>query len=195
MARRQQEKSQQTQDELLETAVKLFGSKGFFATTVSEITAMAGYAKGSFYRHWASKDELMLCIIERKMHNYRLQRDKQLAKAKNLQETLEVIWDFLESIVADKNWARVFLEFAIYASRNEQLKAKLNEPEYRLSSNLFAKLVHKFIATDYPPEKLGALNTALFEGFLIHNILDTGILNNNDVKTAAIHLALHKCSN
>ena len=49
-----------------------------------------------------------------------------------------------------------------------------------------------FEDTDYPPEKLGALNTALFEGFLIHNVLDTGILTKDDIKNAATTLALSK---
>jgi hypothetical protein len=34
-------------------------------------------------------------------------------------------------------------------------------------------------------EKLGALNTCLFEGFLIHGILETGTLNRSDVRQAA----------
>lgn len=42
MARRQQEKSQQTQDEMMVAAIDLFGRKGFFSTTISEITSTAG---------------------------------------------------------------------------------------------------------------------------------------------------------
>ncbi|MBZ4647922.1 MAG: transcriptional regulator, TetR family [Desulfomicrobiaceae bacterium] len=51
MARRQQEKSAQTQQELLEAAERLFVEKGYLATTVQEITEAAGYAKGNFYRY------------------------------------------------------------------------------------------------------------------------------------------------
>lgn len=192
MARRQQEKSQQTQDELMAAAIDLFGRKGFFATTINEITTTAGYAKGSFYRHWASKDEIMLRIIERKLQSYRSSRDDQLQKVSTLEEALDAIWDFLESIIADKNWSRVFLEFALHASRDDELKAEMNKPQHRLSSTIFADLVRDFVKSDYPPEKIGALNTALFEGFLIHNVLDTGILTKDDIKNAAIALALSK---
>ena len=190
MARRQQEKSWQTQQELVRAAQELFGAKGFHATTVSEITQRAGYAKGSFYRHWASKDDLMLQIIKDKLADYRSARDRRIAEAGSLEEVMHIIWDFLENIIEDKSWSRVFLEFALHASRHEELKARLNDEGYRLNNKIFADLVRPFVGNGFPPEKIGALNTALFEGFLIHNVLDTGALSRNDVKNAAIALAL-----
>lgn len=192
MARRQQEKSQQTQDEMMSAAIDLFGRKGFFATTISEITSTAGYAKGSFYRHWSSKDEIMLRIIERKLKSYRSARDERLKQVSTLEDALNIIWEFLENIIKDKNWSRVFLEFALHASRHPELKAEMNKPEHRLSSEIFADLVRDFVKTDFPPEKIGALNTALFEGFLIHNVLETGVLSKDDIKNAAITLAVSK---
>lgn len=190
MATKQREKARQTEDELMAAATGLFGGKGFFATTVAEITRKAGYAKGSFYRHFQSKDEILLRIVERKLRDYRAERDKRVAEAGGLEEVIEVIWDFLDMIMEDKNWSRVFLEFTIHASRSEKLKAELNKSKYRLSSEVFADLTRKHVETDYPPEKIGALNTALFEGFLIHSILDTGELSREDVKEAALTLAL-----
>lgn len=190
MARKQQEKSKQTKKELINSAEELFGIKGYMATTVSEITTHAGYAKGSFYRHWASKDKLFLEIVENKLTAYRNSRDQQLDKAKNLEEVMHIIWDFLEVIVQDCNWAKVFLEFTIYASRIPELRDDLNLSQYRLSEKVFAKLVCKFIETDYPPEKLGAFNTVLFEGFMVQNALKTGFVSLKDVRETAIALAL-----
>ncbi len=173
-------------------ATDIFGRKGYFATTIAEITAKAGYAKGSFYRHWSGKDEIMLQIIERKLKSYRKARDEQLHKADNLEEAIEIIWDFLESIIKDKNWSRVFLEFTLHASRDPKLKEQMNKPQHRLSSNIFADLVRDFVQTDFPPEKIGAINTALFEGFLIHNVLESNVLTKDDIKDAAITLAVSK---
>lgn len=190
MATRQKEKSKQTEKELMSAATELFGSKGFFATTVAEITKKAGYAKGSFYRHFESKDDIVLKIIEDKLRQYRSERKTRIEQAKTLEEVVEVIWDFLDLIMEDRNWSRVFLEFTIHASRNEELKAKLNDGRYRLSDRIFADLISGHLETDYPLEKVGALNTALFEGFLIHGILDTGVLSKDDVRKAALTLAL-----
>jgi AcrR family transcriptional regulator len=190
MAKKQQEKSQQTMQELMDSAFALFGSKGFVQTSVAEITEHAGYAKGSFYRHWNSKDELFLLIVEQKFRHYREGRDGRVGEAESLEEIMNIIWDFLESILDDKNWSSIFLEFTVYSARNDVLKQRMNKSGYRLSNGIFADLVRDHIETDYPPEKIGALNTALFEGYLIHRALGTELLTIEDVRKAAIAMAL-----
>ena len=190
MARKQQEKSKQTKEELMNSAEDLFGINGYMATTVAEITTHAGYSKGSFYRHWVSKDKLFLEIVENKLTTYRNSRDQRLDKAQNLEEVMHIIWDFLEAIVQDYNWAKVFLEFTVYASRIPELRDDLGLSQYRLSEKVFANLVSKFIETDYPPEKLGAFNTVMFEGFMVQNALETGFVDLKDIREAAITLAL-----
>ncbi len=194
VARKQQEKSLQTQRELLDSAERLFSAKGFVATTVAEITADAGYAKGNFYRHWQSKDEIMLEIIARKMQSYRRMRDQAVRDARTLEEVMGHILDFLETMIDDRNWCTVFLEFTIHASRNEELRGQLNQSLYRLSNDIFEDIVGPFVRGGYPASKIGALNTALFEGFLIHSLLGTGTIDRADFRRAAMRLALANAS-
>jgi AcrR family transcriptional regulator len=190
MATKQQEKSQQTMQELMGAAIGLFGSKGFASTSVAEITDKAGYAKGSFYRHWNSKDELFLQIIEQKFKRYRATRHDKIREAHNLEEAMNIIWDFLETILSDKDWSSIFLEFTVYSATSEPLRKLMNKSDYRLSNRVFADLVREHLETDFPPEKIGALNTAMFEGYLIHRALGTQVLDLTDVRKAAIDMAL-----
>lgn len=157
---------------------------------MAEITDSAGYAKGSFYRHWNSKDELFLQIIEQKFKRYRAARHTKIREAKDLEEAMNIIWDFLETILADKNWSSIFLEFTVYSATSEPLRKLMNKSDYRLSNRVFADLVRDHVETDYPPEKIGALNTALFEGYLIHCALGTQVLGLSDVRKNAIAMAL-----
>lgn len=190
MARKQQEKSLQTQHELLDSAEKLFGSRGFVATTIAEITADAGYAKGNFYRYWQSKDDIMFEIIANKMQSYRQVRDTALSSASSLTEVMDHILDFLETMIDDRNWSAVFLEFTIHASRDPELRARLNQSIYRLSDEIFEDIVAPHITSNYAACKIGALNTALFEGFLVHSLLGTGTIDRADFRRAAMKLAL-----
>lgn len=190
MARKQQEKSLQTQSELFDSAKQLFAAKGFVATTVADITAQAGYAKGNFYRYWQSKDDIMLEIIAAKMQSYREVRDAALRDASTLEEVMSQILDFLETMIDDRNWCSIFLEFTIHASRNEALRARLNQSLFRLSNHIFEDIVGPFVESGYPAAKIGALNTALFEGFLIHSLLGTGTIDREDFRRAAMKLAL-----
>jgi len=164
MARRQLEKSRATQEELLASALLLFQERGFFATTIADITQKAGYAKGSFYRHWQGKDDIILQLIERKLAEHRSRRTAALACAGSLEEVLDAIWDFLEAIMQDKSWARVFLEFTIHASRNERLRAELAKSAYRLSDALFAELVAGHAGKGVGGEKLHAISPVVPNG-------------------------------
>jgi TetR/AcrR family transcriptional regulator, transcriptional repressor for nem operon len=47
-----------TRTSLLDAALKVIRSKGYSATTVDDICAAAGVTKGSFFHHFASKEEL-----------------------------------------------------------------------------------------------------------------------------------------
>ncbi|MFP4393547.1 MAG: TetR/AcrR family transcriptional regulator [Desulfohalobiaceae bacterium] len=189
MAWKQQEKSRQTKNELMESAVQVFGRKGFAASTIAEITENAGYAKGNFYRYWKSKDDIFLEIMEKRLQEYRASRQQGLQSAGSAQEALDVLIDFLETIIDDQNWSKVFLEFTTYAFNKQDLKQKMNKSNYRLSSDLFSELLAPFSANSQESKKLGALVTALFDGYLIQMALETRVLNKQDLRFAIQTLA------
>ena len=188
MARRQQEKSLETRTELRNSAIELFGQNGFNATTIADITRRAGYAKGNFYRYWKSKDDIFLTIMEERFKKYREGREEALANATGLEEVLDVILNFLGAIIDDGIWPKVFLEFTIHASGNNELRLELHKGIYRLSSDLFADIFQPYQATDYPVKKIGGLVTALFEGYLIQSLLGMKVVGKEDLMKAVITL-------
>ena len=52
-------------ERILRTAYELFTKEGFVAVGVDRIVAEAGVAKTSLYRHFRSKDELVIAVLER----------------------------------------------------------------------------------------------------------------------------------
>jgi AcrR family transcriptional regulator len=61
---RQEERRAATRGAVLQAAQGLFETKGFAATTIDEIAAAAGVAKGAVYHHFASKDALFEAVFE-----------------------------------------------------------------------------------------------------------------------------------
>jgi TetR/AcrR family transcriptional regulator, transcriptional repressor for nem operon len=57
---RQQPRALLTRTSLLDAALKVIRSKGYSATTVDDICAAAGVTKGSFFHHFANKEELAI---------------------------------------------------------------------------------------------------------------------------------------
>ena len=55
----QERKQQLVRNELASAAWNLFGKKGYEATTVSEIAAAAGVSRRTFFRYYASKEDVL----------------------------------------------------------------------------------------------------------------------------------------
>jgi AcrR family transcriptional regulator len=51
-----------TRRALVDSALNLFGEKGYASTSVQEITEAAGVTKGAFYHHFESKEDLLRLI-------------------------------------------------------------------------------------------------------------------------------------
>ena len=58
-------------DDLVDTALKLFYAGGFNATGIDKILAESGVAKMTLYKHFRSKDELILAVLHRRDEQFR----------------------------------------------------------------------------------------------------------------------------
>lgn len=59
---------EERRNEILDTAERLFVSKGYMKATVNDILQEIGIAKGTFYHYFKSKEEVMDAIIMRIIH-------------------------------------------------------------------------------------------------------------------------------
>lgn len=62
---RQEERRSATLRAILSAAEKLFGNKGYEATSVDQIAASAGVAKGAVYHHFKRKKDVFEAVFER----------------------------------------------------------------------------------------------------------------------------------
>lgn len=64
-----QRRKQARPQELLDAALELFVERGFAATRMEEVAALAGVSKGTLYLYHASKEDLLKAVIRERLSN------------------------------------------------------------------------------------------------------------------------------
>jgi len=85
-------------DQLLNTAENLFYREGYHATGIDRILAESGVAKMTLYKHFKSKDELILAVLDAR-HELMLTRLRERAARLPPREALLGIFDGLHGMI------------------------------------------------------------------------------------------------
>ena len=94
---------------ILTAAVDLFADHGYDATSVSQVINRAGVAKGGFYHHFASKDELLYAVYGDLITRQLEGMNRILAEGLSPAETLRaLIADLVETTAGSAREALVF---------------------------------------------------------------------------------------
>jgi AcrR family transcriptional regulator len=139
----------QIRDHLLETALRLFNQHGYHATGIDLIIATAGVAKTTLYRHFETKEDLILAALERRDEQ---DRDAMRAfveqRASDPVQRLLVTFDFLETWLRDESFRG-----CIFVSAAGEHKDTVN-PVFR------AAVMHKRLVLAYFEELAHAARLA-----------------------------------
>ncbi len=84
-------KLNKTKRKIFETSMKLFAEKGYDATSIEEITATVGVAKGTLYYHFSSKEEIFNFLIEEGIKLLQNSVDIKTAKHNNYIDKIKAI--------------------------------------------------------------------------------------------------------
>ncbi|MEZ6319057.1 MAG: TetR/AcrR family transcriptional regulator [Phycisphaerales bacterium] len=92
-------------DDLIEAALRLFDRDGYRATGIDAIIAEAGVAKMTLYKHFASKDDLIVAALERQADAQIAQLDERCrAMAETPRDLPLAIFDVLEQKCGCHDW-------------------------------------------------------------------------------------------
>ena len=120
------ERQEQTREELVAAAAKVFARRGYHRATVDEIASEAGFSTGAVYSNFGGKEELFLAIaddqVEARVAEIQAVGDAADGKGDAGAEAADQFRAFLE---ADPDWPLLFYEFWSLSVRNPELQGEL----------------------------------------------------------------------
>jgi AcrR family transcriptional regulator len=120
------QRQEQTREELVAAAAKVFARRGYHKATVEEIAAEAGFSTGAVYSNFEGKEELFLALADRQVQDRIAEisavADAAEGRGEGGQEAADQFRAFLES---DPDWPLLFYEFWSLSVRNPELQDEL----------------------------------------------------------------------
>jgi AcrR family transcriptional regulator len=121
---RREERKQETRDELIAAAAKVFAHHGLHGASIEQIAQEAGYSTGAVYWHFKGKDDLFLAVYEtqaaarvRDIDSFREHTEGELP-----QRARAYADQFMARLRKDPEFMILTLEFLVHAWRNPPLR-------------------------------------------------------------------------
>lgn len=167
----------QTRRQLLDAAVEVFARRGIANTSLSDIAAAAGLTKGAVYSNFASKDELLLTIMEEHLIE-RMRHATEVfdGAAETAVAVREAGARLLAAVLADATWHRLFLEYWTLAMHDSAVLAELADRRRELRAAvaraIAAAAQARQVTLPISPEELAVTLLALSNGLAVERGID-----------------------
>ncbi|MEJ2270935.1 MAG: TetR/AcrR family transcriptional regulator [Candidatus Bathyarchaeota archaeon] len=120
---------QETHNQIMASAERLFATKGFNGTSMNDIVKDSGFSKGALYNHFESKEKLFLSLWEQQT-NVSIEQLKQLFSLED--KAVDKIIKVAEVTMAStcdcpREIGRIQIEFMIAAARMKSLEPDMKK--------------------------------------------------------------------
>lgn len=147
-------KGEPSRERIINAARTLFGSKGFHATTTAELTAEAKVSIAQIYRVFASKDDIVIAIVEQRMRAMGMEMHAIFDAVKRGElSTFDAMKAMVASLLADREVGLVF-EILAEAGRNPAVAERVASLTTFYRDGIYHLAV--FARPDSPPAEIEA---------------------------------------
>jgi AcrR family transcriptional regulator len=167
----------ETRRRILDAAFTVFGERGIAAAKLTEVAAAAGLTKGAVYSNFASKDELVLALMEEHAAHRLKSSLARFADAGNGGEALaNVAAVLMHEMRTDAVWHRLLAEFFAMAhhdpKRRDALRRRRREVRETIARAI-DRLAEGFdLQLPLPSPELAVILLALSNGLAVEADID-----------------------
>jgi AcrR family transcriptional regulator len=179
--RTQAERREETREELLTAAARVFARNGFHATSLDAVAEEAGFSRGAVYYNFADKEELFLELLDRRCAERAQDLRTVFAGTPNddveaTSRQAQLAADHaLEAMTGDPEWRALYLEFLAQAARDPAFRRRFSKRSAEMRGALEEVVIERtrpvIGALDMEPEQLAVVIDALGTGLWAHHML------------------------
>ena len=142
-----QEQQEQTRTRLIEAADHMFAEGGVVAASLRTLCERAGFSQGAFYSNFASKEDLLLAVLQRHIHQeVEIMRHLvSTTRRDDLDGALDSLARRLAELAHDPHWSLLSVELQLHARRNPEF-AQRSDQVKRASLHEFTTVLEELIA-------------------------------------------------
>ena len=157
-------------ERLIAAGYKVLSEKGYEATTVKEVAHVAGVSPGLFHYYFASKDELLLAVLNESGTRYGKMM-QELRGVVPIEQFPEVALDAeRKRAVEEPEWYRLRYELFALGLRNPKMLPVLGEL-MAFVRQMFAGALQGFAGDDEArAQALGSIVMACFDGLALQQL-------------------------
>lgn len=161
-----QEIREKSKEHLMEVSMKLFATKGYQNTSISQIAKEAGVAKGALYHYFESKEVLLISVIKKGIQNIEHFFSETAKIDDDPKEQLKLLLKkTFESVQSNKEYWSLYTSLITQMQNSDALK-KLFEPLVESSYNMLITLLEK---CEIPNARIRALSIGgMIDGIILH---------------------------
>src|ERR1700760_3280817 len=166
-----------TRDKLFEAAARVFEDQGIGGASIEAIALAAGFTRGAFYSNFASKDELIIAMIENHVEQSIRRMHELLARHKNLADFIDALKTMDRSQQDPLGRSPLLhMEMILFVARAEKRRPELAK-RLRARRKLITDIIETSMMKSGQPEPQNATWTAailiaLEDGFRLHRLID-----------------------
>lgn len=180
---------------VLAAARRVFVDKGFHTATLDDIAREAGFSKGVVYSQFASKADLFLTLLERRI-DARAGQELELARSLTGIEQYGTLVDAMRRTTeADEAWTLLVIEFRVLAARDPALNARYVAAHTRTLDGVAAALGVLYersgVAPPLPLHRLAAALLGLANGMALEQAAGTRLSTDEAVSAMGRLLGVH----
>jgi AcrR family transcriptional regulator len=167
-----------TREQLLKAAADVFAEKGFSNASLQAIASRAGLTSATIYRHFASKADLLLGVVEQAIHAVPIAEQLDGQGVMDPRDFARIVSSYADPALG--RLRRLAIEIHAAASRDTEAGAllrKLNERVHRELSTKLADCVRdRRLPASLDTERVASLLVVLIMGLAHLETLDPGLI-------------------